>query len=50
MTGPMLAEGWYLMTTSELEQELLRFRDPANEHPASKAVPLSIEEALAFKR
>ena len=50
MTGPMLAEGWYLMNTSELEQELLRFRDPANELPASAAVPLSIEEALAFKR
>jgi hypothetical protein len=46
----MLAEGWYLMSTSELEQELLRFRDPAKEHPASGAVPLSIEEALSFKR
>ena len=38
------------MNTSELEQELLRFRDPENDHPASTAVPLSIEEALAFKR
>lgn len=37
------------MNTSELEQELLRFRDPDNEHPASGAVPLSIEEALAVK-
>jgi hypothetical protein len=46
----MLAEGWYLMNTSELEQELLRFRDPENDHPASGAVPLSIEDALAFKR
>ena len=46
----MLEEGWYLMSTPELEQELARFRDPQSARPSSGAIPLSIEEALAFKR
>lgn len=46
----MLAEGWYLMNTSELERELARFREPESGHSASGAIPLTVEEALAIKR
>lgn len=46
----LLEEGWYLMSTAELERELARFRHPESEHRSSGAVPLRIEEALAFKR
>jgi len=40
-----LEEGWYLMSTPDLERELARFRGA--DLPPSGAVPLSIEEALA---
>ena len=42
----MLEEGWYLMSVAELERELARVKDPSV--PASGAVPLTTEEALAF--
>ena len=42
-----LEEGWYLMSTSDLERELARFRGAAV--PASGAVRLSIDEALAYR-
>lgn len=44
-----LEEGWYLMNTRELERELRRRRDPAASEPASSAVRLSIEDALAYR-
>jgi hypothetical protein len=50
MTGqPPLREGWYLMSTVDLEKELARRRDPDGAAPHSDAVPLSIEEALAYR-
>ena len=45
----LLREGWYLMSTTGLERELAQFRHPQGEHRSSGVVPLSIEEALAFK-
>jgi hypothetical protein len=43
-----LREGWYLMSVRDLEIELSRWRgDAAGER--SNALPLSIEEALAFR-
>jgi hypothetical protein len=42
-----LEEGWYLMSTSDLERELARFRGA--DVPASGAVRLSIDEALAYR-
>lgn len=44
-----LREGWYLMSTSDLERELARFRASDAEVPASNAVPLSISDALAYR-
>lgn len=49
VTVSLLEEGWYLMSTAELERELARFRRPESEQRPSGAVALSIEEALAFK-
>ena len=42
-----LAEGWYLMSTADLERELGRWRGEAA--PASNAEPLDVDEALAFR-
>ncbi|MGI8709358.1 MAG: hypothetical protein ACR2LG_14355 [Actinomycetota bacterium] len=47
--GSLLNEGWYLMSTTDLERELARFRRPQSDHRSSGVVPLGIEEALAFK-
>jgi hypothetical protein len=44
-----LREGWYLMSTADLENELARWRDPAAPLPPSNAAPLSVEEALAYR-
>jgi hypothetical protein len=44
-----LAEGWYLMSTRELEIELARFRSPDAETHPSGAVRVSVEEALAYR-
>lgn len=41
-------EGWYLMSTSDLEIELARWRGD-DSRPPSNAQPVSIEEALAFR-
>ena len=41
------AEGWYLMNTEELEVELARHRGA--DLPPSSAVPLSIDDALAYR-
>jgi hypothetical protein len=49
MTGPPpLREGWYLMSTADLEKELARRREPGSVAP-SEAVPLSIDAALAYR-
>lgn len=45
----MLAEGWYLMTVAELEQELERFRAGPDAAPPSGAPRLSVAEALAYR-
>jgi hypothetical protein len=42
-----LEEGWYLMSVSELEQELARWRSPGAHLVASTARRLSRDEALA---
>ena len=47
--APVLEEGWYLMTTSDLERELRRWRDPSANVPPSNATRLTIEEALSYK-
>lgn len=45
----MLEEGWYLMSTRDLEIELARRRKPDSELPPSKAERLSVEDALAYR-
>jgi hypothetical protein len=45
--APLLEEGWYLMTTAELEVELGRRRGRSAQ--PSGAIPLSIQEALVFR-
>jgi hypothetical protein len=45
--APPLEEGWYLMSVSELEQELARWREPGTEHGPSAARRLSPAEAMA---
>ncbi len=47
--GAPLDEGWYLMSTEELEQELARWRSRSRAVPASGAVRLSIAEALDYR-
>lgn len=37
------------MSTTDLERELARRRDPAADVPASNALPLSVEDALAYR-
>jgi hypothetical protein len=44
-----LREGWYLMSTSDLEIELARWRRPEEVHPRSNARPLSVTEALRYR-
>ena len=47
-TGP-LAEGWYLMSTEDLERELARHRDPRRDLPPSNAERLEVHEALRYR-
>ena len=42
-----LRDGWYLMTTAELEQELRRWREPAAVASPTGAPRLSVADALA---
>lgn len=44
-----MEEGWYLMSTGDLEIELARHRDPGADRPPSHAVRLEVHEALAFR-
>jgi hypothetical protein len=44
---PPLAEGWYLMSTADLEAELARLR--GEDRPPSNARPLSTSEALSYR-
>ena len=43
-----MEEGWYLMSTTDLEIELARWRGDSG-RPPSNASPLTIEEALEFR-
>jgi hypothetical protein len=45
----MLDEGWYLMSTGDLERELARERNPDADAPPSNAVKLTVEQGLAFR-
>ncbi|HEX2051431.1 MAG TPA: hypothetical protein VHJ34_12505 [Actinomycetota bacterium] len=51
MTGriPPLEEGWYLMSTGDLERELRRWREPDAAVPPSNARRLERAEALAYR-
>jgi hypothetical protein len=44
----MLREGWYLMSNSDVELELARFRG-VHDTPPSTAAPLSNDDGLAFR-
>jgi hypothetical protein len=44
-----LEEGWYLMSTSDLELELARRRSPEEAQEPSNALRLSRDEALAYR-
>jgi len=44
-----LAEGWYLMSTADLEYELARWRSPVRHGGVCRAQPLTTEQALAFR-
>ena len=44
-----LGEGWYLMSTADLERELARWQNPGDELPPSRARRLSVPEALAYR-
>jgi hypothetical protein len=46
-SAPFLEEGWYLMSTSELEQELARWR--GEDRPPSEAIKLSNQQALDLR-
>jgi hypothetical protein len=46
---PDIREGWYLMSTADLEIELARWRRPEEAHPRSNARPLSVAEALRYR-
>lgn len=46
----VLAEGWYLMSAVELEKELPHIDDPSRDGPVGSAIPLSVEDALTYKR
>ena len=45
----VLEEGWYLMSTADLEVELARRRNPTGDHPASNAQRLTVPEALRYR-
>lgn len=45
----LLEEGWYLMSTADLELELKRWRSHDSGLPPSEALPLSVSEALAYR-
>lgn len=49
MAEKPLDEGWYLMSTSDLEGELKRWRSPDLEFPPTNALPLPTPEALAYR-
>lgn len=44
-----LVDGWYLMSTSDLERELARWRDPETHLGPSHARRLTAEQALEFR-
>jgi hypothetical protein len=44
-----LEEGWYLMSTRDLEKELARVREPTAATRPSNALRLTTEEALAYR-
>jgi hypothetical protein len=44
-----LADGWYLMSTADLEQELARWRSPGTHEGKSNARRLTTEKALQFR-
>ena len=44
-----LADGWYLMSTQDLERELARWRAPESDVGESNALRVTIEEALEFR-
>ena len=46
---PPLEEGWYLMSTADLERELRRRREPDADVPRSNARRLGRDEALAYR-
>jgi hypothetical protein len=45
----LLDEGWYLMSVRDLEIELARVRDPSRRDDVTNALPLSVEEAMAYR-
>jgi hypothetical protein len=45
----MLREGWYLMSTDDLERELARWRSGGRDLPPSNAQPLAVEDAIAYR-
>jgi hypothetical protein len=45
----VLDEGWYLMSTADLEAELARWRLKDEELPASNARRLTVEDALSYR-
>jgi hypothetical protein len=44
-----LADGWYLMSTQDLERELARWRATESDVGETKALRVTIEEALEFR-
>jgi len=44
-----LADGWYLMSTSDLERELTRWREPQTKVGPSNVLRLTIKQALEFR-
>ena len=46
---PDLVEGWYLMSTADLERELERRRSGRRDLPPSEALHLSVDDALAYR-
>ncbi len=46
---PLLSEGWYLMSVSDLEIELARVRDPSRRDQVSGAEALSVAQALRYR-
>ena len=49
LPGGLLEEGWYLMSTSDLERELKRWRSHDLGLPRTDVLPLSISEAIAYR-